>query len=164
MDKVKILKKLRETSKYSIEEVVRKALNDTNELKPYVISIIKYNGTIPTFKNLFGTFKNSAEAARYAIDKEELDDNTEEDSPDEFKSGILKISRVFGADLKYTEKDMLNAWAFILEHIRMGDEYVDGLTVFTDNKGSIVEELSEKYGIRANNYLKEVYKRPKHHK
>jgi len=141
-----------------MREVICKALALTNDVYPYAIDVVKYeNALTPTFKTHIGMFKNSSEAIQYVSEVEDLKDLEEENT--ESMSGILQVRRIHSVPKKYSEKDLLASWHFIMKNIKMEVILVNGRDVTITNKGQIARELSRKYGLRTNNYLVDLYKK-----
>lgn len=160
--KLELLNRLKSKSKKEIEELVNVVLSkEVKELKPYVVDIIKYNNSLPTFKQVFGVFYSALEAIRFASEKEEIEESNGDDIESNL-SGILKVTRIHGLDKKYTEKDMLNSWKFIMDNIKIREEEVSGIYTNFDNKGLLLDVLADKYNIRKNNFVCETYKRNRH--
>jgi hypothetical protein len=132
------------------------------ELKMYVVNVISYNNQIPTFEQYFGVYYNAAEAVRDIAERKEIKPIENSEDPNNFEVGILNVSRVYEAEKKFTEKDLLASWKIILEHIEMRTEDIEGREVRLDNKYIILDALTDKYKIRKNNYLSNVYNKRNH--
>jgi len=155
--KAETISEINKITKRDALEVIAKALSIKEGVFVYAIDVIKYNGSItPTFKTVIGTFKNPSEAIQYVSETEEIEDILEDCN--DFKSSILQVRKVLGIPKKYSEKEMLASWHYILRNIKMETILINGKEVTITNKGILSRELSRQYGIR-NNYLLDLYKK-----
>lgn len=148
------------TFKRPIKELVFHALKQDyvlRELKIYVVDVISYSNHSPIFKQFFGAYYNALEAVRDIAEREKIEDIENSEDPNDSRKGILRVSRVHGAEKIFTEKDMLNSWKILLEHVEMRTEIIDEREVHLDNKYLVLDALTDKYNIRKNNYLSNMY-------